>query len=275
MSGNTFQAERDPHLDRFVAAVVDQENDVSTPDMPWVRTLARQFPGQTIDLGCGAGRLTRALGQAGAQVTGIDHSPAMLQRFAERLANETEQVQQRIRQVHGSLVTVDHHLPPGSVSLAVCGFNTFAALLTVDEQVQFLTAVCRCLAPGGCLALVTGTPDSRALSIAADMAAQVYEHNVWYRGERLLVKRYDLHRHTDETAQLRHLSLLYDIRSTDGGRRRMQFDYAARYCTRWELVHLLARCGFTSIEVAGGYAGEPYAAANGLLVLTATTPRRP
>jgi SAM-dependent methyltransferase len=47
-------------------------------DVPFWRSLALQAGGPVLELGCGTGRISLPLARAGAELTGIDRSPAML-----------------------------------------------------------------------------------------------------------------------------------------------------------------------------------------------------
>jgi SAM-dependent methyltransferase len=61
------------------AAFYDLENRWGEDD-EFFLALARESGGPVLDLGCGTGRLTRAVALAGIEVTGIDPTPAMLAR---------------------------------------------------------------------------------------------------------------------------------------------------------------------------------------------------
>ncbi|HVJ55119.1 MAG TPA: class I SAM-dependent methyltransferase [Aliidongia sp.] len=61
------------------AALYDLENPWG-PDDDFFLALARREGGPVLDLGCGTGRLARAIARAGLDVTGIEPVPAMLAR---------------------------------------------------------------------------------------------------------------------------------------------------------------------------------------------------
>ena len=58
----------------------DVENPDFAPDGPFYRALAQQLGGSVLELGCGTGRVTIPLAQAGVAITGLDAVPAMLAR---------------------------------------------------------------------------------------------------------------------------------------------------------------------------------------------------
>lgn len=63
-------------------------------------SLAKSIGGPVLDAGCGTGRLTRAIAQAGLEVTGFDYSPEMLARaamLAEREGLDIDWIQGDVR----------------------------------------------------------------------------------------------------------------------------------------------------------------------------------
>ena len=70
-----------------LAELYDLEHDVLTEDLPFWRELAARHPGRVLDLGCGSGRLFRALIDGGAAaIVGLDGSAQLLRRAADRIA---------------------------------------------------------------------------------------------------------------------------------------------------------------------------------------------
>lgn len=257
----------DPHRSPFVARVYDAEHAADAADTTWALRLAGQPGGRVADLGCGTGRLALPLARAGCRVLAVDHSAAMLGRLRRRLAEQPAQVRERVRPEEADLRS--WRAEAGSLDAAIMGYNTFAALLTAEEQRAFLAAAAAALRPGGLLALATAALSAPHLALPEGVEREVYRRPAPELGPGVELRRRDVHRWTDQTLQLRRLALIYDIVEPDGGRRREQFEYAARYTTRWELEHLLARCGFGQVRAEGGYTGEPFRVEGGLLVVTA------
>ena len=94
-----------------------------------------------IDLGCGTGLVGAALAAAGAQITGVDLSPRMLEIAAAR------GVYARLEQ--GELVEVLERTPAASVQ-AVVAADVF---IYVGDLAAVFASVARALAPGGVFAL--------------------------------------------------------------------------------------------------------------------------
>ena len=118
-------------------------------DIPFYVDLARQAAEQgqaVLELGCGTGRVTIPIALAGAQVTGLDSSPAMLDIARER----AEGAGVRVRWVEGDMADFDLAERFG---LVVIPFRSFLHLTREDEQAGCLASIHRHLTAGGRLAL--------------------------------------------------------------------------------------------------------------------------
>jgi SAM-dependent methyltransferase len=74
-----------PADEELLAAIYDLEHDEITEDLAFYRRWARRQGGAVLDLGCGSGRLFRALLDGGARrVAGVDGSAALVARAAAR-----------------------------------------------------------------------------------------------------------------------------------------------------------------------------------------------
>jgi len=70
--------------------------DAFDEDLPVWRRLAAETGGPILELACGTGRVMRELAREGHHVTGVDLSPAMVERGVEKLADEPEELRTRI-----------------------------------------------------------------------------------------------------------------------------------------------------------------------------------
>ena len=97
--------------------------------------------GRVLELGCGAGRITRHLVRAGADIVGVDVSPAMVEHCRRVLPGCTFVV--------ADLRDLSDHAD-ASFEVVVGGANVLDAV-SHDERVAVLAAIRRVLAPGGML----------------------------------------------------------------------------------------------------------------------------
>jgi SAM-dependent methyltransferase len=105
-----------------------------TADITFLLSLAAETGGPILELGCGTGRLLMPLARAGHLVTGLDSSPAMLERARQRLGEEAEAVQERVTLVEGDMTSFNLD---GRFSLAVIPYNTLMHLSPVQATAAF------------------------------------------------------------------------------------------------------------------------------------------
>jgi SAM-dependent methyltransferase len=102
--------------------------------------------GAVLELGCGTGRIAVPLAERGYTVFGLDHSPAMLARFARRHAALAGETQGRITFWRGSMTAFALCRP---VPLIIIPFRAFQSLTTPEEQSSCLDRARRALTPNG------------------------------------------------------------------------------------------------------------------------------
>lgn len=132
----------------------------SSGDIAWFVEQAQVDGGRILDLACGTGRIAIALAEAGLEVTAVDSSIGMLDRFRAKLSSLPESVQSRITvhqgQMHAFRV-------PGPFSTVVC-CDAFFHNLTVDDQMNCLHCIASHLMPGGRFAFNIPNPTISFLS---------------------------------------------------------------------------------------------------------------
>lgn len=118
-------------------------SEVGTPDEVAAGIVALANGGPVLELGVGTGRLALPLADRGLAVTGLDASPAMLERLrAKPGAN-------RLTLVECDMAAPLPEMADGSFAVVLVGFNTFFNLTTADAQASCVAAVARLLRPGG------------------------------------------------------------------------------------------------------------------------------
>jgi SAM-dependent methyltransferase len=117
-----------------------------------------------LELGIGTGRLALPLAQRGVSVVGVDASPSMLARLAEKPGAETLHLYEGDMAAIGTgslAAQLGQHGPYGVVFAA---FNTFFNLTSDTEQNRCLAGARSLLRPGGLLVLEGFVPPTEGLA---------------------------------------------------------------------------------------------------------------
>ena len=133
-------------------------HDLNPARLEYVRTRVRLRGARVLDVGCGGGLLSEAMAVAGAEVVGIDLSPAVLE--VARLHALESGVAVDYREV---AVEALADAEPGSFDAITC----MEMLEHVPDPAAVIDATARLLKPGGTLFLSTlnRTPKAFALAI--------------------------------------------------------------------------------------------------------------
>jgi len=208
---------------------------------------------RVLELGCGTGRLTLPLAQAGHEVTGLDFSPAMLVRAREKLAAEPRSVQDRVTLVEGDARRVELG-QTASFDVVLAPFRVLQHFPAISDQLEVLTGARRQLRPGGRLVLDVFNPSYPMMT--RDRSAEVEDTS-----ERTLPDGRTLRRtvrvltvHWAE--QVSDIELIYYLRTGDRMERVVQ-SFAMRFFTPSELTHLVARAGFRLDALYGDFDRRP------------------
>ncbi len=107
-------------------------------------------PATVLDVGGGAAHQSLPLARAGYDVVLLDSSPAMLERAQQRLAQEPEDVRQRVRLVHGEAESAGEAVDGRTFDAVLC----HGVLMYLDDPAPVLAELCERVAPGGLLSLL-------------------------------------------------------------------------------------------------------------------------
>ena len=151
--------------------------------------------------------------------------------------------------------------------LAVCAFNSFLCLTSVDDALAFLRNAREYLVPGGLLGIEVSAFSPEELvdppggpELRHDFTRALPDGRL----DRFSVSRYDA------ATQLMQMRLFYDrygIRGTLEVRR--SHDLTIRIVGRGELLLMLRLTGFEIEALYGGFEGEPFTSASDHLIVLA------
>ena len=235
--------------DNFIAEYYDASPIVrNRGDVDFYVNSAKEFGEPVLELGCGSGRVTMAVAQAGFKITGLDLSRKMLARAEQKLAQLSPETCSRINLVQGDMTNFDLG---ERFRLAIIPFRPFQHLLDVKQQLDCLKCIHRHLDPAGRLALDFFQTDARRMhdpEFSKERVAAEYEMS---DGRAVVLTEQVTAFHRAE--QRNDVQMIYHVRHADGRKERLVMAFPFRYFFRYEVEHLLARCGFRVEETFGNF----------------------
>jgi len=199
------------------------------PDVGFYVEEALDTDGPVLELGSGTGRVLFPIAQRGRRITGVDNSARMLARCRERLAAESAEVRSKIKLVKSDMRELD--LGGERFSIVLIPFRPFQHLISASDQIAALQGIHRHLERGGRLVF------------------DVFNPNI----------RYLIDDRTEEREDTPEVQLPdgRSFREADGSERRIVHGFLMRWFWRYELEHMLARCGFKTKAVFGDFNRSP------------------
>ncbi len=221
---------------------------------PFYAARAREQGGPVLDLGCGTGRIARAMAEeAGVAVTGVDRSAAMLDRAEARRAAADPEVAARLTFREGDMVAPGVTGPFGLVVIPLRGFQE---ILDPDDQRRALAAAHARLAPGGRLVLDLFDPRLEACLPAGDDAPLTLPPFPLDDGTTVHVQARE--RRNDPFHQIMREDWRFTQYAADGTLLREE---AEVLCLRWtyrrEMRYLLELAGFVPEAEYGDFDASP------------------
>ncbi len=225
-------------------------------DVKFYRDYALNFVrrGEAIlELGCGTGRVLVPLAKDGHKICGLDLSAAMLMQCRERLDSESAEVKSRTRLVEANMAGFDLG---EKFRLIIIVFRPFQHLETVQEQMACLHSAYEHLENGGRLIFDLFQTDPRRMHDSKFLEEQEMESDLHLAdGRRVRVTERTVAYH--RAIQVNECELAYYITHPDGRTEKLAHAFRIRYFFRYEVEHLLARCGFRVAELYGNLDKSP------------------
>jgi ubiquinone/menaquinone biosynthesis C-methylase UbiE len=206
-------------------------------DVPFWKRVAGRADGRVLELGCGTGRVTRPLSQAGVNIVGIDRSAAML----ARIPNSASQ----IPLVRGDIRALP--FPDASFAMVIAPYGILQSLIRPGDLSATLASVARVVKPGGTFGidLVPDVPNWRE-----------YRDRVQLRGRNgaadlTLVESVS----QDRRRRLTTFEQTY-IERRGSRKREHRFELTFRTLTVPQMTRQLERARFSANTVLGDYRGR-------------------
>lgn len=243
--------------DGFIADYYDESPLVRgrTQDVAFYRDAVQQFGDPVLELGCGTGRIALALAEAGHRVTGLDISERMLERSNAKRAALPRETRERIHLVQGDMTRFDLG---EKFRLVIIPFRPMQHLLEVDAQISCLESVRRHLHAGrrfgerrGKLVLDVFQTDAERMHHPDYQQESPVTEYLTPDGRRVRIAERVAAFHRAE--QRNDVEMIFYVTDAQGKEQRLVFRWTLRYFFRYEVEHLLARCGFRVSAVYGDF----------------------
>ena len=225
-------------------------------DVPFWIALAGREGEPVVEWGAGTGRIAIPLARAGSDVTAVELSENMVEVGRKKGCP--------VEWVHGDMRSVRLGR---RYRLAVCAFNSFLCLPSVDDALAFLRNARKHLEPGGLLGIEVSAFSPEELyeppggpELRHDFTRELPDGKL----DRFSVSRYDA------ASQLLAMRLFYELYGASGElRSRRAHDLTIRVTGRDELGLMLRLAGFEVEAVYGGFEGETFTSGSDHLIVLA------
>jgi SAM-dependent methyltransferase len=225
-------------------------------DFPFWMALAKREGGPIVEWGAGTGRLAVPLATAGFEVTAVE--------LSERMVEEGRKKGGTVEWVHGDMKSAKL---ARRYKLAVCAFNAFLCLPSVDEALAFLRNAREHLVPGGLLVIEVSAFSPEEL--AQERGGSELRHDFTRELPDGKLDRFSVSRY-DAASQLLRMRLFYELHAASGElKEKRAHDLNIRVTWRDELALMLRLTGLQAEAVYGGFEGEPFTAESDQLIVLA------
>jgi SAM-dependent methyltransferase len=240
--------------DSIIAEYYDTSPLVSNrrQDLAFYLETAASSHGPVLELGCGTGRIAIPIAQSGLHVTGLDISQKMLERAEQKRSSLAPKRRDQLHLIRGDMTSFELR---EQFPLIIIPFRPFQHLLSVEAQLNCLTCARRHLADGGRLVMDFFQTDAARMHDPKFLKAHfVAEYEMsGARKVRLFERIAAFHR----AEQCNDVEMAFEVTQPGGHMERHVFAFTFRYFFRYEVEHLLARCGFRLLETFGDFDRSP------------------
>ena len=233
-------------------------------DIPFWVSEAETATGPVLELGCGTGRVTIPVSQAGVTITGLDNSPVMLAQ-ARSKAKKLRLRRKNLHFINGDMRDFDLGQ---QFNLVIIPFRSFQLLLSVEDQWRALACIKKHLEPGGRLIFNLFVPragcleQKKSFGLFGNEAARLSE------APRMELEEKSQH---DEYSQIIYVkNVLKEYGERDTVQKRSEVSYALRYTYQREAQNLLKNAGYRILETYGNFRREPLGETSEEMIWVAT-----
>jgi len=254
-----ISADEAPDLYEPFARYYDLWSDDITEDVELYLSLARDAGGPILECMCGTGRILIPLAKQGYEVTGVDRSPAMLDRCTLKVDLLDEQTQSRIDVIQGDVRDFD---AGKRFRLVIVPFNSFLHLPDTKDQERALRNIRDHMDHNALLVMSVFNPNlGRPERVLIHDGTKITDE-----GETITKFESQVLDPPNQRTEVHHF---YDISQQDKPVRRVTVAFTLRYLLHLEAIELMERCGLRVERVYGDYRLSPFKRNSDLMVLLA------
>lgn len=211
--------------------------------------------GPVLEIASGTGRILIPTARRGVNISGLEFARPMIDICRRQLAAESDDVRQCVSLIQGDMRSfeIDQRF-----ALVTMPFRPFQHLLSVDDQVACLTRIRQHLRPRGRLVFDVFNPNMSRITDDSIYGVEGGHEPEFTMPDGRMVLRSHRMNSRDLLHQTLDIDLIYQITHTDGRIERFEERLDFRYFHRYEVEHLLARCGFEIDAVHSDFNRTPY-----------------
>ena len=243
--------------DRTDAGLYDSFSTGLDGDEAFYVEEAARAEGPVLEIACGTGRIMIPIAESGVSIVGLDRAPAMLEVARRKAAALPDDTRRRIQIVEGDMRTfnLEQRFP-----LAIIPYRAFLHMMTPDDQRRALTRIREHLTDRGRLVFNVFDPSIELIAAYMMPLGRSLSHMGSFShpetGRRVMVsgtRRYDPLEQTLEEHR-------FFEEVDDEGRvlSKTTTPVYLRYVHRFEMQHLLERCGYEVEALYGDFGRGPF-----------------
>jgi SAM-dependent methyltransferase len=240
--------------DSFIADYYDTSPILAkrTQDVAFYVNAVKKYGDPVLELGCGTGRITMAIAEAGYRIVGLDISEKMLERAGEKRAARRREARERVHLVQGDMTDFDLG---EKFRLIVIPFRPFQHLLEIEQQIGCLDCAKKHLAANGRLILDFFQTDAERIHDPKFLKESPLTEYDLPGGRHVAMSERVAAFHRGQ--QRNDVEMIFRVTHSDGKEERLVMAWTLRYFFRYEVEHLLGRCGFRLEAVYGDFDTSP------------------
>lgn len=249
MTNNTEKNlyKKDSHL-------YDLDNrEIMKIDIPFYLEYASRSKGDILELGCGTGRVTIPLAEAGYEIWGIELSDTMIEQFKSKIKNLPQKTAERIHLIKGDMsnFTIDRKFP-----LIIIPIRSFQILNDENLENTCLHSIYNHMTDEGYFILDIGNFNKiKENSGGNNDEVFDWENTDPKTGNR--VSRYHIIERIDKEKQVVFIKKIYRITKQDGSIEKIDKHIQWKYFYEDQAKKLLTYNGFNIVKEMGSYNGSP------------------